>query len=117
MMRATCMGDCSAQGGEARPVGAQHAMGWTFEFRVGFVLEWCVVFRSAEDGTAGSDYIRHGDHGGRACIRGMWIPVSVIVGQFAHGASEEEILGEYAHLEAEDVRQALVYAAEVVRHG
>lgn len=24
--------------------------------------------------------------GGRACIRGMRIPVSVIVGQFAHGA-------------------------------
>jgi len=30
--------------------------------------------------------------GGRACIRGMRIPVSVIVGQIAHGASFEEIL-------------------------
>ena len=30
--------------------------------------------------------------GGRACIRGMRIPVSVIVGQIAHGAAVEEIL-------------------------
>ena len=30
--------------------------------------------------------------GGRACIRGMRIPVSVIVGQIAHGATFEEIL-------------------------
>jgi uncharacterized protein (DUF433 family) len=30
--------------------------------------------------------------GGWACIRGMRIPVSVIVGQIAHGATVEEIL-------------------------
>ena len=49
--------------------------------------------------------------GGRACIRGMRIPVSVIVGQFAHGATEKEILADYPDLEAEDIRQALEYAA------
>jgi uncharacterized protein (DUF433 family) len=49
--------------------------------------------------------------GGRACIRGMRIPVSVVVGQFAHGATVEEILADYPDLEAEDVRQALEYAA------
>ena len=49
--------------------------------------------------------------GGRACIRGMRIPVSVIVGQFAHGATREEILDEYPDLEQEDVMQALEYAA------
>jgi uncharacterized protein (DUF433 family) len=48
---------------------------------------------------------------GRACIRGMRIPVSVIVGQLAHGATQEEILADYPDLEAEDVRQALAYAA------
>ena len=37
--------------------------------------------------------------GGRACIRGMRIPVSVIVGQIAHGASFEEILDGYPDLE------------------
>ena len=34
--------------------------------------------------------------GGRACIRGMRIPVSVIVGQIAHGAKTEEILASYS---------------------
>lgn len=49
--------------------------------------------------------------GGRACIRGMRIPVSVIVGQIAHGATREEVLQGYPDLEAEDIQQALEYAA------
>ena len=49
--------------------------------------------------------------GGRACIRGMRIPVSVIVGQLAHGARMGEVLSEYPDLEPEDVQQALQYAA------
>jgi uncharacterized protein (DUF433 family) len=49
--------------------------------------------------------------GGRACIRGMRIPVSVIVGQIAHGATLDEILADYPDLEPEDIRQALEYAA------
>ncbi len=49
--------------------------------------------------------------GGRACIRGMRIPVSVIVGQIAHGATTEEVLADYPDLEPEDIRQALQYAA------
>ena len=38
--------------------------------------------------------------GGRACIRGMRIPVSVI-GQIAHGATFDEILEGYPDLEKE----------------
>jgi uncharacterized protein (DUF433 family) len=49
--------------------------------------------------------------GGRACIRGMRIPVSVIVGQIAHGATVAQVLGDYPDLEEQDVRQALEYAA------
>jgi uncharacterized protein (DUF433 family) len=49
--------------------------------------------------------------GGRACIRGMRIPVSVIVGQIAHGASWDEVLGDYPDLERPDIEQALAYAA------
>ena len=49
--------------------------------------------------------------GGRACIRGMRIPVSVVVGQIAHGATLDEILADYPDLESEDVQQALEYAA------
>jgi uncharacterized protein (DUF433 family) len=49
--------------------------------------------------------------GGPASIRGMRIPVSVIVGQIAHGASWDEMLDDYPDLEVEDVRQALSFAA------
>ncbi len=49
--------------------------------------------------------------GGRACIRGMRIPVSVIVGQIAYGATQDEILNDYPDLEREDVQQAIEYAA------
>ncbi len=49
--------------------------------------------------------------GGRACIRGMRIPVSVIVGQIAHGATFEEILEGYPELQTEDIHQAIDYAA------
>ncbi len=49
--------------------------------------------------------------GGRACIRGMRITVSLVVNLVANGMSTEEILKEYPTLEAEDIRQALQYAA------
>jgi uncharacterized protein (DUF433 family) len=51
--------------------------------------------------------------GGRACLRGMRIPVSLIVRQLAHGATVEEVLADYPDLEREDVEQALQYAAWV----
>jgi len=49
--------------------------------------------------------------GGRACIRGMRIPVSVIVGQIAYGATFDEILEGYPDLEKADIQQAVEYAA------
>jgi len=49
--------------------------------------------------------------GGRAGIRGMRIPVSVIVSQVAHGATWDEVLADYPDLEREDIGQALAYAA------
>jgi len=51
--------------------------------------------------------------GGRACIRGMRIPVSVIVGQIAHGASFDEILQGYPDLEKEDIQQAVEFCSEL----
>ncbi len=48
---------------------------------------------------------------GRACIRGMRIPLSVIVGQIAHGASFGEILEGHPDLGKEDIQQAIEYAA------
>jgi uncharacterized protein (DUF433 family) len=66
-----------------------------------------------EGGPAMFDRITFGPQimGGRACIRGMRIPVSVIVGQVAHGAPIEEILAGFPDLEREDIQQALEYAA------
>lgn len=49
--------------------------------------------------------------GGRACIGGLRIPVSVIVRQIVHGATFEEILGGYPDLIREDIQQAIEYAA------
>lgn len=49
--------------------------------------------------------------GGRACIRGMRISVSLLVNLVANGMSVEQILKEYPLLEADDIRQALQYAA------
>ncbi|GCL37921.1 MULTISPECIES: DUF433 domain-containing protein [Sphaerospermopsis] len=48
---------------------------------------------------------------GQACIRGMRIPVSLVVNLVANGKPIEEILEEYPDLEAEDIRQSLLYAA------
>lgn len=49
--------------------------------------------------------------GGRACIRGLRITVSLVVNLVANGMSTAEILEEYPDLEAEDIQQALAYAA------
>ena len=49
--------------------------------------------------------------GGRACIRGMRVTVSLIVNLVANGMSFEEIIEAYPYLEPDDIRQALRYAA------
>lgn len=49
--------------------------------------------------------------GGRATFRGMRIPVSVVLGQMAHGATVAEVLNDYPDLEEDDILQALVYEA------
>jgi uncharacterized protein (DUF433 family) len=49
--------------------------------------------------------------GGKPCIRGMRVTVGMIVGLVASGHDKEEILGMYPYLEAEDIDEALKYAA------
>lgn len=53
--------------------------------------------------------------GGLPCIRGLRIPVAMIVGMVSEGMAEAEILKAYPDLEPEDIREALRYAAEAVR--
>ena len=49
--------------------------------------------------------------GGKPCIRGQRITVGTIVGLLASGKSKDQILELYPALEAEDIDQALSYAA------
>lgn len=53
--------------------------------------------------------------GGQACIRGMRIPVSLIVNLVAKGKSIDDITAEYPDLEPDDIHQALEYAAWLAR--
>ena len=59
--------------------------------------------------------VRPDQMAGVPCIRGLRIPVATVVGMVADGMSQEEILAAFPDLEAEDVREALRYAAEAVR--
>ncbi len=52
---------------------------------------------------------------GVPCIRSLRIPVATVVGMVADGMSEDEILQTFPDLEREDIREALLYAAEAVR--
>lgn len=49
--------------------------------------------------------------GGKPCIRGLRVTVGTIVGLVAAGRSPDEILRLYPYLAAEDIREALSYAA------
>ncbi len=53
--------------------------------------------------------------GGVPCIRSLRIPVATVVGTVADGMTEEEILEAYPNLARQDIRAALLYAAEAVR--
>ena len=52
--------------------------------------------------------------GGKACIAGTRVTVGMIVAQIGEGKSVDELLFEYPYLAAEDVFQALKYAAWAV---
>jgi uncharacterized protein (DUF433 family) len=49
--------------------------------------------------------------GGRACIRGMRITVSLVLGLVAQKMSIAEIIDAYPYLESADIEQSLRYAA------
>jgi uncharacterized protein (DUF433 family) len=49
--------------------------------------------------------------GGRACIRGMRIPVSVVLKLLAGGMPPDQILTDYPDLEPQDIEQCIQYAA------
>jgi len=52
---------------------------------------------------------------GQACIRGMRVPVSLVLNLLASGKTTEDIIADYPYLEAEDIQQSLVYGAWLAR--
>jgi len=52
---------------------------------------------------------------GAPCIRTLRIPVATVVDMVAEGMTPEEILKAYPDLQAEDIREALRFAAEALR--
>ena len=53
--------------------------------------------------------------GGVPCIRDLRIPVATVVEMVADGMEAPEIVQAYPDLEADDIREALRFAAEAVR--
>ena len=53
--------------------------------------------------------------GGKPCVRGTRIWVSLILDLLASGMSEDELLTEYPGLSHDDILAALAYGAEAAR--
>ncbi len=49
--------------------------------------------------------------GGKPCLRGLRVTVGMIVGLVASGYAAKDILALYPYLEAEDITEALRFAA------
>lgn len=49
--------------------------------------------------------------GGQACVRGLRIPVSLVLRHVASGQTPHEIVAEFPELEAEDIPACLRFAA------
>lgn len=54
--------------------------------------------------------------GGKPCVRGTRISVEFLLELVASGASRQDILTAYSHLTAEDVEQAMRYAARFLQN-
>ena len=54
--------------------------------------------------------------GGKPVIKGTRISVEFLLELFASGATRADVLKRYPHLTAEDVEEALRYAADVLKH-
>ena len=53
---------------------------------------------------------------GKPVIRGTRIPVELILRKLGEGASEQDLLDAYPHLNSQDIRAAIAFAAETLAH-
>ena len=74
-------------------------------------------YRPIDDFAHTLDRITHDSNvlSGRATLRGLRISVAHVVNLVANGMTPAQIVAEHPDLEEEDVRQALAYAAAIVR--
>jgi uncharacterized protein (DUF433 family) len=56
--------------------------------------------------------VEPGKMGGRACIRGLRMPVATVVRMIASRMTFEEIIEAHTELEPADIAEALEYAAQ-----
>jgi uncharacterized protein (DUF433 family) len=49
--------------------------------------------------------------GGKACVRGMRVTVSMILGNLGAGTTVDELLTSYPYIDREDIMESLRYAA------
>ena len=54
--------------------------------------------------------------GGKPCIKGTRISVDLVLEWFASGATIPGLLEQFPHLTEEGIRQALWYAADVIKN-
>lgn len=54
--------------------------------------------------------------GGKLVVEGPRISVGFLLELFASGATRDDVLRAYPHLTAEDIGEALRYAADVLKH-
>ena len=52
---------------------------------------------------------------GKPCIRGLRYPVEMVLDLLSSGMTQNEILTDFADLEADDLRAVLAFAAELSR--
>lgn len=53
---------------------------------------------------------------GKPVIRGTRIPVELILRKLGEGATASELLESYPHLTSEDIKAAIIYAADTLAH-
>ena len=53
---------------------------------------------------------------GKPVIRGTRVPVELILRKLGEGAKEKDLLDAYPHLTQDDIRAAIIYAADTVAH-
>ena len=54
--------------------------------------------------------------GGKPCIKGTRISVEFVLELLASGASRDDIAKEYPHLQAQDIEEAVRYAARFLKN-